>query len=146
MSSAVLPVTLVLTASYLVAITVVAADPEGVWGVLASIFPFTAPIAMPIRWAGGQVPVAQLLLAMALTAAAAVLLVWLASAIYRRALVITGRRVRVSEVLRHADRPVLTRGLKAPQGWSTARAELEPRGCASGAGCTPGIRASARAT
>ena len=97
-SSAVLPVTLVLTASYLVAITVVAADPEGVWGVLASIFPFTAPIAMPIRWAGGQVPVAQLLLAMALTAATAVLLVWLASAIYRRALVITGRRVRVSEV------------------------------------------------
>ncbi|WP_404389994.1 ABC transporter permease [Humibacillus xanthopallidus] len=105
-SSAVLPVTLVLTASYLVAITVVAADPEGPWGVLASIFPFTAPIAMPIRWAGGQVPVAQLLLAMALTAAAAVLLVWLASAIYRRALVITGRRVRVSEVFgTRTDRP-----------------------------------------
>ena len=59
------------------------------------MFPFTAPIAMPVRWAGGQVPVYQLLLAMALTVATSVLLVWMASAIYRRALVITGWRVKV---------------------------------------------------
>jgi ABC-2 type transport system permease protein len=98
--SAIMPVTLVLTASYLVAITVVAANPESVWGVVASLFPLTAPIAMPVRWAGGLVPVWQLLLAMALTICAAVLLVWLASAIYRRALVITGRRVKVTEVFR----------------------------------------------
>ena len=95
-----MPVTLVLTASYIVALTVVARNPEGVWGVLASIFPFTAPIAMPVRWAGGLVPVWQLLLSMALTIGTAVLLVWLASAIYRRALVITGRRVKVTEVFR----------------------------------------------
>lgn len=99
-SSAILPVTLVLTASYLVAITVVAGNSEGVWGVIASMFPFTAPIAMPIRWADGLVPVYQLLLAMALTAGTSVLLVWTASAIYRRALVITGRRVKVREVFR----------------------------------------------
>jgi ABC-2 type transport system permease protein len=102
--SAIMPVTLVLTASYLVAITVVAANPEGVWGVVASLFPLTAPIAMPVRWAGGLVPVWQLLLAMALTICAAVLLVWLASAIYRRALVITGRRVKVTEVFRSGRR------------------------------------------
>jgi ABC-2 type transport system permease protein len=102
--SAIMPVTLVLTGSYLVAITVVAANPEGVWGVVASLFPFTAPIAMPVRWAGGLVPVWQLLLAMALTVGAAVLLVWLASAIYRRALVITGRRVKVTEVFRTSRR------------------------------------------
>jgi ABC-2 type transport system permease protein len=99
-SSAIMPVTLVLTASYIVALTVVARNPEGVWGVLASLFPFTAPIAMPVRWAGGLVPVWQLLLSMALTVGTAVLLVWIASAIYRRALVITGRRVKVTEVLR----------------------------------------------
>jgi ABC-2 type transport system permease protein len=98
--SAIMPVTLVLTASYIVAITVVARNPEGVWGVAASLFPLTAPIAMPVRWAGGLVPVWQLLLAMALTIGAAILLVWLASAIYRRALVITGRRVKVTEVFR----------------------------------------------
>ncbi|TQM55130.1 ABC transporter permease [Humibacillus xanthopallidus] len=102
--SATMPVTLVLTGSYLVAITVVAANPEGVWGVAASLFPLTAPIAMPVRWAGGLVPVWQLLLAMALTVGAAVLLVWMASAIYRRALVITGRRVKVTEVFRSGRR------------------------------------------
>jgi ABC-2 type transport system permease protein len=60
---------------------------------------------MPVRWAGGQVPVYQLLLAMALTAATSVLLVWLASAIYRRALLITGRRVKVTEIIRAGTRP-----------------------------------------
>ena len=99
-SSAILPVTLILTVSYLIAITVVAGNSEGVWGVVASMFPFTAPIAMPVRWAGGQVPVYQLLLAMALTVATSVLLVWMASAIYRRALVITGRRVKVRELIK----------------------------------------------
>lgn len=103
-SSAILPVTLILTVSYLIAITVVAGNSEGVWGVVASMFPFTAPIAMPVRWAGGQVPVYQLLLAMALTVATSVLLVWMASAIYRRALVITGRRVKVRELIKAGTR------------------------------------------
>lgn len=98
-SSAIMPVTVVLTASYLMAITVVAGDPNGPWGVAASMFPLTAPIAMPVRWAGGEVPAYQLLLAMALTAATSVLLVWVASAIYRRALVITGHRVKVTEII-----------------------------------------------
>lgn len=103
-SSAILPVTLILTVSYLIAVTVVAGNSEGVWGVVASMFPFTAPIAMPVRWAGGQVPVYQLLLAMALTVATSVLLVWMASAIYRRALVITGRRVKVRELIKAGTR------------------------------------------
>jgi ABC-2 type transport system permease protein len=54
---------------------------------------------MPIRWASGEVPVYQLVLAMALTAGAAVLLVSVASSIYRRALLITGRRVRLREMV-----------------------------------------------
>jgi hypothetical protein len=36
---------------------------------------------------------------MALTAATSVLLVWVASSIYRRALLITGRRVKLLEVI-----------------------------------------------
>jgi ABC-2 type transport system permease protein len=80
-------------------ITVVTADPSSGWSVAASLFPLTAPLAMPIRWASGTVPVYQLMLAMALTAAAAVLLVSFSSSIYRRALVITGRRVKLREVI-----------------------------------------------
>jgi len=98
-NSAILPVTLVLVVGYVLAVTVVASDPNGGWSVAASIFPLTAPLAMPIRWASGEVPVYQLVLAMALTAGAAVLLVSIASSIYRRALLITGRRVRLREMV-----------------------------------------------
>jgi len=98
-NSAIMPVTIILVAGYILAITVVAADPNGGWSVAASVFPLTAPLAMPIRWASGEVPVYQLVLAMVLTAATAVLLVSVASSIYRRALLITGRRVRLREVV-----------------------------------------------
>jgi ABC-2 type transport system permease protein len=64
------------------------------------MFPLSAPLAMPIRWTSGTVPIYQLLLAMALTLATAVLMIWVASSIYRRALLITGRRVKLLEVMR----------------------------------------------
>ena len=98
-NSAILPVTMTLVVGYMLAITVVMADPSSGWSVLTSLFPLSAPMAMPIRWAAGEVPVWQLLLAMALTAATAVLLVSIASSIYRRALLITGHRVKLREVL-----------------------------------------------
>ncbi len=98
-NSAILPVTMTLVVGYMLAITVVMADPSSGWSVLASLFPLSAPMAMPIRWAAGEVPVWQLLLAMALTAATAVLLVSAASSIYRRALLITGHRVTLRELL-----------------------------------------------
>lgn len=98
-SAAILPVTMLLILGYLLAVTVVAPDPGSGLSVAVSLFPFTAPLAMPIRWASGQVPTYQLLLAMALTAATAAILVAVASSIYRRALVITGRRVKLREVV-----------------------------------------------
>ncbi len=103
-SSAVMPVTVVLVIGYLLAIIVVNGDPSSVWSVILSLFPLTAPLAMPIRWAAGSVPVYQLVLAMTLTAGTAVLFVAAASSIYRRALVITGHRVRLREVLGRRDR------------------------------------------
>jgi len=98
-SSAITPVIMMLVAGYMLAVTVVASEPNGGWSVAASMFPLTAPLAMPIRWASGEVPVYQLVLAMALTAATAVLLVSVASSIYRRALLITGHRVRLRELI-----------------------------------------------
>ncbi len=65
-----------------------------------SLFPLTAPLTMPIRWASGEVPVYQLLLALGLTALTGLGCVWLASTVYRRALVITGHRVRLRELFR----------------------------------------------
>lgn len=98
-SAAIMPVSITLIGGYLLAITTVLSDPHGGWSVAVSIFPFTAPMAMPLRWAAGGVPVYQLLLAMTLTVATAVMLAAVASSIYRRALLITGRRVRLREVL-----------------------------------------------
>jgi ABC-2 type transport system permease protein len=61
-------------------------------------------MAMPIRWSGGEVPVWQLLTSMALTAGTAVVLVYVGSAVYRRALAITGHRVRWRELVGHGWR------------------------------------------
>lgn len=99
--TAVLPVSVTLVLSYLVTIIVVPADPSSPLSTAVSLFPLTAPMAMPVRWASGQVPVYQLALSMLLTALTAVLLLALASTIYRRALVLTGRRVSIREVLTH---------------------------------------------
>jgi ABC-2 type transport system permease protein len=65
---AVRPIALAIFAGYFAATFIVMEDPQGVWSVLASIFPITAPLAMPVRWASGEVPTYQLLLAVALTA------------------------------------------------------------------------------
>jgi len=94
------PVVLMLVVGYLLSFYfIVMEDGHNAWSVVLSMFPITAPMAMPMRWASVDVPVYQLLVSMALTAATAVALVSLASTIYRRALVITGRRVRFREVV-----------------------------------------------
>ena len=98
-STAIMPITTLLIVGYMLGVTVVTADPTGGWSVAVSMFPLTAPLTMPIRWASGEVPVYQLVLAMALTAATSVLLVGAASSIYRRALIITGRRVKLRELI-----------------------------------------------
>ncbi len=102
-NSAILPVTTTLVVVYMLSITIVMRDPRGLGSTVLSIFPLSAPVAMPIRWAGGEVPIYQLLLAVALTAVTAVLLVAVASSIYRRALLITGRRVTLREILRREE-------------------------------------------
>ena len=102
-TSAITPVSTTLLVAYLVSVLVVSSDPGSVLSVALSLFPATAPIAMPVRWASGEVPVWQLLLAMAATAAAAMLLVRIASTVYRRGLLVTGRRASLREVV---TRPV----------------------------------------
>jgi ABC-2 type transport system permease protein len=97
-NAAVAPVTTLLVVGYLLSVVVVMGDPSSAWGTAVSMFPLSAPMAMPIRWSGGEVPVWQLLTSMALTAGTAVALVYAGSAVYRRALVVTGHRVRWREL------------------------------------------------
>lgn len=99
-NAAVVPVSMVLLVGYMLGVTVVANDPTSRWSAAISMFPFSAPVAMPIRWASGEVPVYQLVVAMVLTALTAVLLVAASATVYRRALLVTGRRARLRELLR----------------------------------------------
>jgi ABC-2 type transport system permease protein len=97
--TAVTPVALVMVAGYMLSIIVVMDDPGSVGSLLVSMVPFTAPIGMPMRWAGMEVPVWQLLTAMALTGMTAVAVAAFASRVYRRALLITDRRVKARDVI-----------------------------------------------
>ena len=98
-STATAPLSVALLFGYLLSFFVVMESPDSPWTALASMFPVTAPLTMPLRWASGEVPVYQLVVAMALTAVTAVALLALASTIYRRALLITGHRVRFRELV-----------------------------------------------
>jgi ABC-2 type transport system permease protein len=98
--SATLPVNAILIASYLIAVTITVADPNAWASVLASLFPLSAPMVMPVRWASGLVPPWQLVLSMLLVAATAVVLAAGASRVYARGLARTGRRLKLREVLR----------------------------------------------
>ncbi|MCU0300275.1 MAG: ABC transporter permease [Candidatus Nanopelagicales bacterium] len=97
--AATMPANLVLVASYMFAVIVTIQDPNGWASTAASIFPVSAPLVMPIRWASGLVPPWQLVLAMALVAITAVALALVASRIYARGLTRTGRRITLREVL-----------------------------------------------
>lgn len=95
------PISGMLLAGYLLSFFFIVMEDEahGFWSVFLSMFPLSAPVAMPLRWASGEVPVYQQAVAMALTAATAGGLVVLASTVYRRALLVTGHRVRIREVM-----------------------------------------------
>lgn len=82
------------------AVIVVQQDPGLAVSIALSMFPLTSPMAMPVRWSSGMVPEWQLVVSMVLALGAALLVAWFGSRVYRRALVITGRRLQLGEVLR----------------------------------------------
>jgi ABC-2 type transport system permease protein len=98
-STAVMPIVLVMVAAYLASILVVAQDPSSPWSLLIAVFPLTAPIGMPFLWASGEAGAAVLVLAMVLAVLAAAGMIWLGSTMYRRALLITDRRVGIREAI-----------------------------------------------
>ena len=106
--SAIMPVTMMLVVAYLGAVLVVQQDPGSPLSVALSMFPLTSPTAMPIRWASGLVPPWQLVLSMLLAVGAAVLLAGFGAGVYRRALVITGRRLKLRELLATTSVPTPT--------------------------------------
>jgi ABC-2 type transport system permease protein len=90
------PLTLLLIASYVLAQS--AAD--GPFGALLAVFPLTSPIVMPTRIALGAATSAEIALSLVVGVATVVVVVKVGAAVYRRGIVHTGRRLRLSEVMR----------------------------------------------
>jgi ABC-2 type transport system permease protein len=99
LQSALTPATLLLMGGYFVAIYSVMEPAGPVTRVLSVVPPFSAMI-MPVRAAGDEVPVWEIGLAFGLMLLAVLLVLWLGGRVYERAVLRTGARVRIAEVLR----------------------------------------------
>lgn len=80
-------------------------DPGGALAVRLSIIPFTAPIAMPVRWAASEVPLGQLMLSMALLVATLLGITWVAARVYRVGILMYGKRPTIPELVRWVRMP-----------------------------------------
>ncbi|HTY06155.1 MAG TPA: ABC transporter permease [Gemmatimonadales bacterium] len=75
-------------------------DPGSTFSVTLSMIPFTSPIAMPVRWAAGNLPVSEVLISLAILAVSIVGVTWVAARIYRVGILMTGKRPNPKELLR----------------------------------------------
>ncbi len=75
-------------------------NPESTYAVTLSLIPFTAPIAMPVRWAASTVPVDELAGSLGLLLMGIVGVTWVAARIYRVGILMTGKRPSVKELVR----------------------------------------------
>ena len=75
-------------------------QPGGSMAVAFSLIPFTAPIAMPVRWAGTAVPLYELAASIAFLVAALCAVTWVAARIYRVGILMYGKRPGLKELVR----------------------------------------------
>lgn len=75
-------------------------DPGSSMAVTLSLIPFCAPIAMPVRWAAGQVPLQEVAASVAILLATLVAITWVASRIYRVGILMYGKRPSLRELVR----------------------------------------------
>ncbi|OLC05209.1 MAG: hypothetical protein AUH78_25850 [Gemmatimonadetes bacterium 13_1_40CM_4_69_8] len=94
-----LPVMFLLMIAYL-SVFALATNPGSAYAVALSLIPFTAPIAMPVRWAAGSLPGYEIGLSLGILAAAIVGVTWTAARIYRIGILMTGKRPSVKELAR----------------------------------------------
>jgi len=81
-------------------ITFIVSNPNSVWSVAISMFPPCAPITMFLRMASQFPPLWQIALSILLMLVTIVLLLWVASRIYRVGILMYGKRATLPEMLR----------------------------------------------
>jgi len=76
--------------------------PDSALSVVLSLFPFTAPIVMLVRMLIGSPPAAHVLASMAILAVSVVLTTWLSARIFRVAILASGMRPSLKQLLKFA--------------------------------------------
>ena len=75
-------------------------DPGSPLAVTLSLIPFSSPVAMPVRWAAGNLPASELALSLAILLVAIGGVTWVAARIYRVGILMTGKRPNLRELVR----------------------------------------------
>ncbi len=94
------PLMFALFVPYYVTMFLVPAQPDSTLSKVLSQIPLFAPFMMPTRAAAGVLEPWEMPLALAITAATIPLLVWISGRVYRRAVLHTGGRMKLSDALR----------------------------------------------
>jgi ABC-2 type transport system permease protein len=81
-------------------ITIFTTAPNGGLATALSIFPLTAPLSMVMRSAVVEVPIGELLVSMAVTAATIVFFVWLAARLFRVNTLLAGQTPKLRDLVR----------------------------------------------
>ncbi|WP_033443322.1 ABC transporter permease [Saccharothrix sp. NRRL B-16314] len=100
LQSVLTPISMSIVVAFVVGINLMISDPTGTTVTVLSLLPPFAPILMPGRMAMGAAPTWQVLLAIVLALAAVAAITWLAGKVYSNAVLRTGARVRLRDVLR----------------------------------------------
>jgi ABC-2 type transport system permease protein len=93
-----MPVTLLLIVPYLLALTVVPADPDGLLSSALGLFPLTSPLVMPSLVALGAASALEVALALVLIVPALAFIAWLGGRAYAGA-ILTNRRTTFRELV-----------------------------------------------
>jgi ABC-2 type transport system permease protein len=99
------PLTLVMVASFFVAINVAFGNTSSTLAEVATFLPPTAPLILPIRMATGDIAAWQVAAALAIMLASSVAVVILAGRLYAGAILRTGARVKLRDAWRAARQP-----------------------------------------
>jgi ABC-2 type transport system permease protein len=94
-----MPVVFLLMAGYILAFPVLR-SPNSSFAFWVSMFPFFSPITMIVRIVSQTPPVWQIALSLGIGAVTVVLLLWLASRIYRIGMLMYGKKATIPEVMR----------------------------------------------
>src|SRR5258706_907356 len=93
------PVTMLLILSF-ISMFAMLNDPGSTLSVTLSLIPFSSPIAMPVRWAAGSLPLSEVALSLGILFVSIMGGTWVTARIYRVGILMTGKRPNLKELMR----------------------------------------------